>query len=64
MQDETNQLYNVVSIDSTGYADVEDRYQQINMELKKKDRELIKARELIKVLNKTIGKLTQNLSKA
>lgn len=60
----TNQLYNVVSIDSTGYADVEDRFQQINKELKKKDRELIKARELIKVLNKTIGKLTQNLQKA
>ena len=59
MREDTNQLYNVVSTDSLGYVDIEDKFQKVTLELKKKDRELIKTRELIKVLNKSIGNLKE-----
>lgn len=61
MREETNQLYNVVSNESHGYVDVEDRHQRLARDLKKKDRELLKAREIIKALNKTIGQLSNKL---
>lgn len=57
VQPETAILFNVVSTSSLGYADEEDRFQQITKMYKKKDLELAKARELINVLNKSIGNL-------
>lgn len=61
IREDTNQLYNVVSVDSIGYVDVEDKFQKVTQELKKKDRELVQMRGLIKVLNKTIIDLKERL---